>query len=147
LLPGSTNYQSPFWVSFKQALDLGGHVKKGEKSALVIYFKILETGNMLVHEDGRPARMWRQGDANALSSAFSTRRLHRETTGSFSGTVAKFSPKRAELRPLLRTAGASNPRPFRRRRGRNAAQFPRIIGFCLPILFVLALPQAPAPGE
>ena len=32
LLLGSTDYQSPFWISFKQALELGGHVKKGEKS-------------------------------------------------------------------------------------------------------------------
>ena len=42
LLLGSTDYPSPFWVSFRQALDLGGHVKKGEKSTPVIYFKILE---------------------------------------------------------------------------------------------------------
>ena len=36
LLLGSTDYQSPFWISFKQALDLGGHVRKGEKSTPVI---------------------------------------------------------------------------------------------------------------
>jgi antirestriction protein ArdC len=61
LLLGSTDYRSPFWISFKQALDLGGHVKKGEKSTPVIYYKILEkrdeTGNMVVREDGRPARI------------------------------------------------------------------------------------------
>ena len=28
----STDYQSPFWITFKQSLDLGGHVRKGEKS-------------------------------------------------------------------------------------------------------------------
>ena len=42
-------------------LDLGGHVKKGEKSTPVIYYKILEkrddAGNMMVREDGRPARI------------------------------------------------------------------------------------------
>ena len=42
LLLGSTDYQSPFWITFKQALDLGGHVRKGEKSTPVIYYKILE---------------------------------------------------------------------------------------------------------
>jgi antirestriction protein ArdC len=60
LLLGSTDYQSPFWISFKQALDLGGHVKKGEKSTPVIYYKILEkrdeAGNLIVRADGRPAR-------------------------------------------------------------------------------------------
>ena len=29
LLLGSSDFKSPFWLSFKQALDLGGHVKKG----------------------------------------------------------------------------------------------------------------------
>ena len=48
--------------AFKQALDLGGHVKKGEKSTPVIYYKILEkrdeAGNPIVlREDGRPARI------------------------------------------------------------------------------------------
>jgi antirestriction protein ArdC len=61
LLLGSTNYQSPFWISFKQALDLGGHVKKGEKSTPVIYYKILEkrdeAGNAIMREDGRPVRI------------------------------------------------------------------------------------------
>lgn len=31
-------YQSPFWLTFKQAKDLGGHVKKGEKGFPVIYW-------------------------------------------------------------------------------------------------------------
>jgi antirestriction protein ArdC len=61
LLLGSADYQSPFWISFKQALHLGGHVKKGEKSTPVIYYKILEkrdeAGNMMVREDGRPSRI------------------------------------------------------------------------------------------
>ena len=61
LLLGSTDYQSPFWISFKQSLELGGHVKKGEKSTPVIYYKILErrdkAGNVIICEDGRPARI------------------------------------------------------------------------------------------
>ena len=51
LLLGSADYQSPFWITFKQALDLGGHVRKGERSTPVIYYKILEkrdeAGNMV----------------------------------------------------------------------------------------------------
>jgi antirestriction protein ArdC len=61
LLLGSTDYQSPFWLSFKQALDLGGHVRKGEKSTPVIYYKILEkqdeAGKIMLREDGKPARI------------------------------------------------------------------------------------------
>lgn len=31
-------FNSPRWMTFKQAKDLGGSVRKGEKSALVVYF-------------------------------------------------------------------------------------------------------------
>lgn len=58
---GMTERTSPFWLTFKQALDLGGHVKKGEKSLPVIYYKILEkrdgAGNLVIREDGKPARI------------------------------------------------------------------------------------------
>jgi hypothetical protein len=52
LLLGSAEFQSPFWVSFKQALDLGGHIKKGEKSTPVLYYKLFdrhdEAGNAII---------------------------------------------------------------------------------------------------
>lgn len=35
-------YASPAWLTFKQAIDLGGHVRKGEKSTLGIYFEARE---------------------------------------------------------------------------------------------------------
>jgi Antirestriction protein len=60
IMLGLGDHQSPYWVSFKQALDLGGHVRKGEKSTPIIYFKILEkrddAGNPVMRPDGRPAR-------------------------------------------------------------------------------------------
>lgn len=61
LLLGSAPYESPYWVSFKQALDLGGNVRKGEKSSPVIYYKFLEkrdaAGNLVVRADGTQARV------------------------------------------------------------------------------------------
>ena len=30
-------YASPYWFTFRQALELGGHVRKGEKAAQVVY--------------------------------------------------------------------------------------------------------------
>lgn len=58
---GMTDRTSPFWLTFKQALDLGGHVKKGEKSLPAIYYKPLEkqdgAGRPTVREDGRPDRI------------------------------------------------------------------------------------------
>lgn len=38
----SQGYTSPAWLTFKQAIDLGGHVRKGEKSVLGIYFEARE---------------------------------------------------------------------------------------------------------
>ncbi|MBV5341509.1 MAG: DUF1738 domain-containing protein [Deltaproteobacteria bacterium] len=35
-------YSSPYWLTYKQATDLGGHVRKGEKSSLVIFWKLLD---------------------------------------------------------------------------------------------------------
>ncbi len=32
-------YEMPYWVSFKQAKSLGGHVRKGEKSTPVVFWK------------------------------------------------------------------------------------------------------------
>lgn len=35
-------YESPYWLTFKQAKAKGGHVKKGEKSTLVVFWKIIK---------------------------------------------------------------------------------------------------------
>ena len=33
----ASGYASPFWLTFRQALALGGNVKKGERGELVVY--------------------------------------------------------------------------------------------------------------
>ena len=35
-------YESPFWLTFNQAKELGGHVKKGERACPVVFWKWLE---------------------------------------------------------------------------------------------------------
>lgn len=35
-------YSSTYWLTYKQATDLGGHVRKGEKSSLVIFWRLLD---------------------------------------------------------------------------------------------------------
>ena len=42
LLLGSQDYPSPYWLSFKQAQEKGGHVRKGEKGSMVTFWKIIE---------------------------------------------------------------------------------------------------------
>jgi antirestriction protein ArdC len=42
LLLGLSPYSSPYWVSFKQALQAGGSVKKGEKASLAVFWKLYD---------------------------------------------------------------------------------------------------------
>jgi antirestriction protein ArdC len=42
-LLGCASYSSPYWVSYKQAQERGGQVKKGEKSSLVTFWKMFES--------------------------------------------------------------------------------------------------------
>lgn len=37
------SYESPHWLTFRQAIQLGGNVKKGEKSCPVVFWKRRET--------------------------------------------------------------------------------------------------------
>lgn len=41
LLLSFSEFSSPYWLTFKQALDLGGNVKKGEKGTTVVFWKKL----------------------------------------------------------------------------------------------------------
>jgi antirestriction protein ArdC len=58
---GSTPFGSPFWMTFRQAHELGGHIRKGEKSSPVIYWKFLEkrdrSGNLVFTAKGKPAHI------------------------------------------------------------------------------------------
>jgi antirestriction protein ArdC len=39
-LLSASNYVSPFWLTMRQANELGGHVRKGEESTAVVFWKI-----------------------------------------------------------------------------------------------------------
>jgi len=41
-LLGAAGYANPYWLTFRQAKQLGGHVKKGERSTPVVFWKWLE---------------------------------------------------------------------------------------------------------
>jgi antirestriction protein ArdC len=45
----ASEYTSPHWLTYKQAKDLGGHVRKGEKGTPVIFWKLLDR-----EENGEP---------------------------------------------------------------------------------------------
>lgn len=41
-LLGSQGYRSPYWLTFRQAKELGGSVRKGERSTPVVFWKWIE---------------------------------------------------------------------------------------------------------
>ena len=50
LMLATAGFSSPWWMTYKQASELGGNVKKGERSSIVVFSKKLEkTG-----KDGKP---------------------------------------------------------------------------------------------
>ena len=44
-------YESPFWLTYKQANEAGAHVKKGEKSCPVVFWKQLEVDDNATGEE------------------------------------------------------------------------------------------------
>jgi antirestriction protein ArdC len=44
------NYESPFWLTYHQAQELGAHIRKGEKACPVVFWKQLEVEDKESHE-------------------------------------------------------------------------------------------------
>jgi hypothetical protein len=93
LLLGSTDYQSPFWISFKQALDLGGHVKKrnphgtrskgrpgGAREVVALSHTVCPWASFPDQTDPAPEhRLWQ----NVMSKSAAFRTPARPTIGGF----------------------------------------------------------------
>jgi len=41
-LLGCQQYSSPYWLTYKQAAEKQGHIRKGEKSSLVVFWKMMD---------------------------------------------------------------------------------------------------------
>ena len=56
LLLAMADFESPYWVTFKQAKELGGSVKKGAHGEFVVFYKFVEkhdsAGNAILDERG-----------------------------------------------------------------------------------------------
>jgi antirestriction protein ArdC len=47
------HYSAPFWLTFKQAQEIGGHVKRGERACPVVFWKWLDVDNEATGEKQR----------------------------------------------------------------------------------------------
>lgn len=52
-LLGCQDYSSPYWVTYKQAQDKGGTVRKGQKSSLVVFWKMFDKQNPDQDDDAK----------------------------------------------------------------------------------------------
>lgn len=55
ILLNCSQYSSPYWLSYKQAADKGGHIRKGEKASLVVFWKWINTVKTPISDDTNPA--------------------------------------------------------------------------------------------
>lgn len=53
LLLTNEDYSSPYWLTFKQAQEKGGHIKKGEKGSMVTFWKVTEKE---IEEEGKAGK-------------------------------------------------------------------------------------------
>jgi N-terminal domain of anti-restriction factor ArdC len=49
-LLSATKYVSPYWVTMRQATELGGQVRKGERSQIVVFWKVDRIANRIESE-------------------------------------------------------------------------------------------------
>ena len=49
-----THFSSPLWLTFKQALELGGNVRKGEKGSQIVFYKQLRSRKAMAEEAPTP---------------------------------------------------------------------------------------------
>ncbi|MFT3784768.1 MAG: zincin-like metallopeptidase domain-containing protein [Tepidisphaeraceae bacterium] len=50
------NYESCYWLTYQQAVQRGGHVKKGERSSVVVFWKRFEPKDQQLDENGKPLK-------------------------------------------------------------------------------------------
>jgi antirestriction protein ArdC len=47
----SAQYESPFWLTYRQATELGGNIKRGEKSMPAVFWKLAEVADQKTGEE------------------------------------------------------------------------------------------------
>jgi antirestriction protein ArdC len=62
IMLGTAGFASPYWMTYKQAAELGGNVKKGSASQMVVFFKRFDKtdkeGNPVINAKGEQESVW-----------------------------------------------------------------------------------------
>jgi antirestriction protein ArdC len=102
-------YASPYWLTFKQALDQGGHVRKGEKGSLVTFWKFHREVMREATEDGETVNTAKERRAPLLRhyTVFNVE----QCDGIQAPPVEGFTPKPHERIARCEAVVAGMPRP------------------------------------
>jgi len=75
--PSVNGYTSPYWVTFKQAGTLGGSVKRGEKSSMIVFWKWIEDKKTLKRFPFlRYTNVWNLEQCEGLQAPANVRDVH-----------------------------------------------------------------------
>jgi len=108
-LLASAPYKQPYWVTFKQAQSLGGHVRKGEKGTQVVKFGIFEPEDDMEELAGKMYlklyTVFNVEQTSGLSIPEVPARLSRDDSVRKAALVVGGMPKR----PQIRHSGLNRP--------------------------------------
>ena len=117
-LLSASKYVSPFWLTIRQANELGGHVRKGEESTIIVFWKVEDRRSRApeTSSDNGAKRQIREGApavlAQILYRVFNLEQC--EAAATPPSTSCRRS-KRTSMIPSRRPSGSSPECPTRRR--------------------------------
>jgi antirestriction protein ArdC len=72
MLLWGTEYSSPFWLTFKQAQELGGTVREGERSERIVFYKQLPNREEMAELNEKENTDGKRPPSCSLTTASST---------------------------------------------------------------------------
>lgn len=108
----SRGFASPTWMTFRQALALGAHVRRGERGSTVIYANQIVRTEAKQTERRERIRRWLTVEAIALSR--SARREDRALGLALRGYIRRFSTLKDRQMTLIRPDDERRPTDHQR---------------------------------
>lgn len=112
-------YESPFWLTFNQAKELGGHVKKGERACPVVFWKWIEVEALGEPTGRKTVPFLRYYNVFNVSQCDD---IPKDKTPSLSGKQREHSP----IEEAQRIVAAMPKRPEIRHGGDRACYWPSL---------------------
>ena len=118
-----SGYVSPFWLTYRQAAELGGQVRKGERSSMVVYYGT-------ARKKGEDAEADTQGDDPEAGMYRFLKGYHVFSANQIDGLPERFHPAEEEIdtgvRMDARIAAFFDRMPFRITHGHEYAAYREI---------------------